>query len=332
MTSLTHALVPAARFATRTKARIFMFHRFGPSGGVSPRRLPADYLDRLLGHLGRHYRVIPLREMAARLREGRALPRRAVALTVDDAYSDFGQDAYPLFVRYQMPVTLYVVSDFAAGRIWLWWDVLRSMLDAAKGGEHSGSVLGSTVRLVLSDSASRHDAWRRLAGRATSLTPAERRCYLDDVAAVTGADLPPCPTPEYAPMRWDDLRRLDQSLVDIGAHTRTHPILSYCDAAELQAEIIESKLAIERETCREVTSFCYPSGQPADVNAAARAGVRAAGYENAVMACGWLVDQGTDLYSLDRMGVPREWDAFVIDASGLPYLRDRFRSLFAGGR
>jgi peptidoglycan/xylan/chitin deacetylase (PgdA/CDA1 family) len=332
MTSFKHALVPAARFATRTKARIFMFHRFGPSGGADPRRLSADYLDRLLGHLGRHYRVIPLREMAARLREGRALPRRAVALTVDDAYADFGQDAYPVFVRHQMPVTLYVVSDFAAGRIWLWWDILRFLLDAAKGGEHAGSVLGSTARLVLSDSASRHDAWRRLAGRATSLTPAERRCYLEDVAALTGAALPPCPTLEYAPMRWDDLRRLDPGMVDVGAHTRTHPILSYCDAAELQAEIVESKLAIEREIGRKVTSFCYPNGQPTDVSEAARAAVRAVGYENAVMACGPLVGRGSNLFALGRMGVAGSWNEFVTDASGLPYLRDRFRSLFAGGR
>jgi peptidoglycan/xylan/chitin deacetylase (PgdA/CDA1 family) len=332
MTSLKHALVPAARLVTRAKARIFMFHRFGPPADVDPRRLPADYLDRLLGHLDRHYRVIPLRELAARLREGRALPRRAVALTVDDAYADFGQDAYPVFVRHQMPVTLYVVSDFAAGGIWLWWDVLRFLLDAAVDGEHAGSVLGSTLRLVLSDSASRHDAWRRLAGRATSLTPAERRCYLEDLAALTGAASPPCPTPEYAPMRWDDLRRLDHSLVDIGAHTCTHPILSYCNAAELQAEIVESKLAIERKTGRKVTSFCYPNGQPGDMNAAARAAVRAAGYENAVMACGSLVGPGADLYALDRMGAPREWGAFVTAAGGLPYLRDRLRSLWPGGR
>jgi peptidoglycan/xylan/chitin deacetylase (PgdA/CDA1 family) len=69
-----------------------------------------------------------------------------VALIIDDAYSDFGEDTYPVFERHQVPVALYVVSDLAAGRTWLWWDAIRHMLDCAADGEHTEIVLEDTLR------------------------------------------------------------------------------------------------------------------------------------------------------------------------------------------
>jgi peptidoglycan/xylan/chitin deacetylase (PgdA/CDA1 family) len=320
------AVVLVARTATRGRARIFMFHRFGPPGTPNPRRLAADILDRQLSHLRRHYRIVPLRELVARLRAGRDLSPGTVALTVDDAYSDFGEDAYPVFAHHQVPVTLYVVSDFASGRIWLWWDAIRYMLTAAVHGERAGSVLGNALRLSFSGPDTREQAWRTLAGRATALSPQERDRYLGDLQQLMGVVLPSTPPPEYAAMTWDHLRRLDPSLVEIGAHTRTHPILSHCDAEQLRAEVEESRQVIEHELGRPITTFCYPNGQPPDVNEAVRTAVRNSGYESAVMACGSLVGAGSDPTALSRLGASANWDAFVSEASGLPFLRDRMRS------
>jgi peptidoglycan/xylan/chitin deacetylase (PgdA/CDA1 family) len=323
MSSLRRAMGPFARIATRGLARIFMFHRFGPPGTPDPRRLGADLLDDQLGYLRRNFRVVPLRELVARLRAGRSLAPGVVALTVDDAYSDFGEHAYPVFERHQVPVTLYVVSDFAAGRTWPWWDIIRHMLNCALDGEHTGTVLGETLRLSLADRGSREEAWRALGLQGTTLSPRERERYVEELRQVMSVALPGSAPPEYALMTWDQLRKLDPALVEVGAHTRSHAILSRCDAEELRVEVEVPKLVIERELGRPVTSFCYPNGQPSDVTAATRAAVREAGYDNAVMACGTLVSPGADLFALSRMGVSADWGDFVAAASGLSHLRGR---------
>src|SRR6267378_9401 len=110
------ALAPAVRIATRRCARVIMYHRFESEGFTSG--LDVCTLERQLGYLRRHFNVIPLRDLVSRLRSGTDPEPYSVAVTVDDAYADFGELAYPVFLRHGVPVTVYVVSEFASGRIW----------------------------------------------------------------------------------------------------------------------------------------------------------------------------------------------------------------------
>jgi peptidoglycan/xylan/chitin deacetylase (PgdA/CDA1 family) len=68
-----------------------------------------------LRFLRRHFNILPLRELVSHLRSGSTLDPRTVVLTVDDAYADFGEHAYPVFREHGIPVTIYVVSEFAGG-------------------------------------------------------------------------------------------------------------------------------------------------------------------------------------------------------------------------
>jgi peptidoglycan/xylan/chitin deacetylase (PgdA/CDA1 family) len=200
------------------------------------------------------------------------------------------------------------------------------MLNCALHGQYTGTVLGDPLRLSLNDCGSREAAWWALAGRVVNLTPDGRRCFLEEMQRVLGVALPTGPTREYAPMTWAQLRELDPAIVEIGAHTRTHAILSRCGAEALHQELVVSKEVIERELGRSIVSFCYPNGQPGDVNDAAVAAVREAGYESAVMACGTFVRRGADRFLLSRMGSPTDWEAFIAESSGLSHVWKRLRS------
>lgn len=79
-------------------------------------------------------------------------------------------------------------------------------------------------------------------------------------------------------LSWDEIRDIDQrALFSVGAHTRTHPILTSLDADQAMNEIAGSKSDIEEILGREVTEFCYPAGYfgPREVDLVARAGFRA---------------------------------------------------------
>ena len=71
---------------------------------------------------------------------------------------------------------------------------------------------------------------------------------------------------DFDALTWDQIREMDRhDLVDIGAHTDTHPILSEIKDAEIVKEIVESKKILENELSRKIGLFAYPNGQLSDI-------------------------------------------------------------------
>ena len=81
-------------------------------------------------------------------------------------------------------------------------------------------------------------------------------------------------------LSWDEIRDLvSGGLVDVQAHTRTHPLLPGVDDARVHDEIFGCKRDIEAQVGYELTSFCYPAGLYGERELAL---VRTAGYRAAV--------------------------------------------------
>ena len=95
---------------------VLMYHAFTDSGErdryILPRRSFAWQM-RLLAIL--RYRVIGFEELAGALRENRLLPRRSVAITIDDGYEDNLEIAWPILRRHGFAATLFLVSGRLGG-------------------------------------------------------------------------------------------------------------------------------------------------------------------------------------------------------------------------
>lgn len=80
-------------------------------------------------------------------------------------------------------------------------------------------------------------------------------------------------------LTWDELRALDAgALVDVEAHTLTHPWLPRLSDDEARAEIAGSRTELAERLGREVGVFCYPGGLYGEREAKL---VREAGYRAA---------------------------------------------------
>ena len=102
-------------------------------------------------------------------------------------------------------------------------------------------------------------------------------------------------------LRWNDLERLAaDELVELGAHTHTHPVLPQLSEREAREEIEGSRREIEERTGATVTAFAYPAGL---YSARHRELVAAAGYSLAVTTDPGLNVRGTSRFSLRRMVV-----------------------------
>ncbi|HUI63177.1 MAG TPA: polysaccharide deacetylase family protein, partial [Steroidobacteraceae bacterium] len=137
---LSIALGPLARALTRRYARILMYHRFSAQGG--PRRMSAAVFEEHVRYISRSFTPRRLRDVVHKLMAHQALDSRSVVVTVDDGYRDFLEHAYPILLRYRVPATIYVVTEFADGQIWLWPDAVHWLISTAATGRGRIEVHG----------------------------------------------------------------------------------------------------------------------------------------------------------------------------------------------
>ncbi len=167
--------------------------------------------------------------------EGRAdLPSRAVLVTFDDGYRDFGEVAWPIMAELGIRPTLFVVTGHATdpGR-WFWWDRLYRAL-----GRDAGHRFGA------------------LAGRVKELPHADAMALVDAMEERSGAGLPR----RRVTHDWDELARLESEGVDIAPHTVTHPLLHRSPVELIAAELRQCWAEVRSHLIAPVPAFAYPDG------------------------------------------------------------------------
>lgn len=116
-----------------------MYHRFG-EGEYASTNIRLEQFEAHIAELtSGPYAVLALGEIVGALVEGRSLPERAVAITIDDAYRSVYTEAWPRLRAAALPFTLFVATgpldDGLPG--YMTWDELREMV--ARGGVTLGN-------------------------------------------------------------------------------------------------------------------------------------------------------------------------------------------------
>lgn len=240
------------------RVRILTYHRVvdpghpsvGHPGLVSA--TPAAF-ERQVRYLERYYDVVSTSQVLDALRGGPSLPARAVLLTFDDAYADFGEVAWPILRRRRLPVTLFVPTAYPdAPDREFWWDRLHRAVFSTRRTELVETPLG---RLDLSPER-RGAALCALQRWLKSLAHAELLAWMDAVCLeLDVTEIEPAPV-----LGWDALRRLAAEGVALAPHTRTHPFLERMTPAEARAEIRGSREDLAREVGSSAPIFSYPFG------------------------------------------------------------------------
>lgn len=320
---LSITLGPLARALTRRYARILMYHRF--SAHAQARRMSANVFKEHLRYITRNFNPRPLRQVVDRLRSRRSFDSRSVVLTVDDGYRDFLEYAYPILLRYRVPATIYIVTEFADGRCWLWFDALHWLLSAAAPGRYRFEVDARMFELFLDAPDAREATWSKVGTYLWDLSPEAQWAAIRRLESHLGVQLPALPTADYAPMTWDELRGLDPELIEIGSHSCTHAVLSRCTSAQQLREIATSKKTIEERLHRRVDAFCYPHGRPQDFTAESQSIAAECGFTSAVVAFGGLVGATTELGQLTRLSADYEMRLFRNSVNGIGRIKQALR-------
>ena len=286
-------LSPAGR---RAKLIILIYHRVLPaSDGILHDEMEAASFERQMQLLAAEFNVLPLGEAAERLKSD-SLPPRAVCITFDDGYANNEQVAFPILKRLGLCATFFVSTGFSSGDL-MFNDALIEAVRSGSPGEHDLARLG-LGRVDLSDNSRRRAAVDSLIEALKYRTLAERQALVDQIGAALGSS--PASALMMSP---DQIRRLHDEGMEIGAHTVNHPILMSISDEEARAEILGSKHTLEDITRSPVTMFAYPNGKPGtDYGPRHVRLVKEAGFAAAVSTVPGVAHRGSELFELPRFG------------------------------
>ncbi len=106
---------------------ILCYHRFG-APATKMMITPASFAAQLEWLAKNDYRVIPLAELRPFLEGRKALPQRAVVITIDDGYESVYRHAFPLLKKFGFAATVFAYTDFiGAGGDALSWAQMQEM-------------------------------------------------------------------------------------------------------------------------------------------------------------------------------------------------------------
>jgi peptidoglycan/xylan/chitin deacetylase (PgdA/CDA1 family) len=264
--------------------------------------LDPGVFDTQIARLASRYDIISLDDAMDRLEHGRPSGTRpGVVITFDDGYRDNYLHALPILQRHGATATFYIVADSISPAPAVW--TVRLMQLFARQPEPT-SECPAPVEVDLSRPESTRASIRRLTHWLRGISASERETAMESLVDWSGNGRP---DDTGIMMTADEMCKMADAGMTIGAHTCTHPLLTAVPLAEAEREIIESRARLEGIVGRPVVHFSYPNpGSGQHENAAVRAIVERAGYRTATTSQSGLVRAGCDPFALRRFGVNSE--------------------------
>jgi peptidoglycan/xylan/chitin deacetylase (PgdA/CDA1 family) len=288
-----------SRSPSGCKLVVLIYHRVpAEPDPLLPSEPDARVFDWQMREIAAHFRVLPLSEAIARLKEGKLAPRSA-CITFDDGYADNEAVALPILRRHGLAATFFITTGtLDGGRMWN-----DSVIEAVRVADNGDLDLESSGLGVhrLGDVRSRLTALDEIIGGIKYRPRDERAAVVADVVARVNRKIR-----DDLMMTSEQVRELARAGMEIGAHTVTHSLLRDLSDAEARHEVAASRSRLCEITGGSVPVFAYPNGRPGkDYGPRDVELVRDLGFEAAVSTA-W----GAGTAHSDPLQVPRftPWD------------------------
>ncbi len=318
---------------------ILMYHRIAEED-IDPwsLRVTPQHFAEHLEILRQHTQPVSLKQLSQAHKEGN-IPDRAVAITFDDGYANNLYQAKPILEKYEIPATVFVTTDYLEQPREFWWDELERVLlqpgqlpqqlSLTIAGKQHQWELGEASNYSESEAWKNRDcqAWKSQPGsrlhfyycvwqQLQPLSPEQRQPLLAEIKAWANHQSSASRL-THRPLTIAELPQIEAGgIIELGAHTISHPLLSEQSIAVQQQEITQSKIALEKFLDRPVHSFAYPFGA---YRAETVPLVREAGFDCACSTVETTVWRKSDRWQLPRFEV-QNWDKAEFERRLLSWL------------
>lgn len=243
----------------------------------------------LLLRLKSRFRMVSGEEVRA-FYAGTLRLRDACHVTIDDGWLSTHRVVFPLLKELEIPATIFVSPEACANGGTFWFQELNDC-----DQDEIKRVMIEEEKLFRPEVA------------AFPLELIVKELPIDVVNAVFAK----CrarrglPVPARSVVNPAELREMaDSGLVEVGAHTLTHPVLANETAERSEREIVDSVKLLHEMLDRPILSFAYPNGLPGtDFGRREMLAVEKSGARCAYSVCpGVLGGRGGDVFAIPRTG------------------------------
>jgi peptidoglycan/xylan/chitin deacetylase (PgdA/CDA1 family) len=276
----------------------------------TPLALPqASFLDgelfrQQVQYLKKHFEVVPLMEAIRKLQEN-SVERPTAAITFDDGFQNNFDIAFTILREEGLPATIFLTTGLIDTDDTTWFCRLHDALarSSKQSLEWDGQLFDlSGMAARMKALAAVKERLKRLPN--SQMVPQNRRiiCGLGD-----DPDRPVAPDSPFRMLSRAAIKEmLDSALVDFGAHTHSHAIVSRLRPAERREEIERSVDVIKELTGRDCELFAYPNGGPEDYDQESIRTLKSCGIRAALTGISGPNNSSTPLMEMRRYAVVAE--------------------------
>ncbi len=311
-----------------------MYHGVTVDRIVNWTQIPLSEFSSQMKYIVGSCRPVSIAETVEILSGRKKSPSYAVAVTFDDGFKNNYTTAYPVMKKYNIPSTVYLTTSFIdknprySGL--LWTDYIYSILQstAKKTLDLSEYGLGC---YNLGSSHERYVAKGEICRALKELDYENKNSIIDGIEKQLESSAAPADIEIFGGLDWDDIKTAcDEGLMEFGAHTVNHEILTMLPPELMKREILESRKIIEEKIGKPVRSFAYPNGT---YNRSVRETV-AAHFESALAAAEGLNKIGGHVHEIRRINIYNGMTMreFKLAISGASHFISFLTGIFKGNR
>ena len=270
-------------------------------------------------YLRKRFNIISLDELLDLWKTNRLKSHRSYCvITFDDGWKDNYQFAFPVLMKYQIPATIFLATDFIGTARWFWPDQMMLLLENGRQdttGEADRKVFSTVLAETIGVTLSAADGiFRRIeSGEPIDPDAIIEFCkkvevdrihqIIDRLSRALHLDLPT----QRVLLNWDEVREMAGKGVTFGSHSGSHRIMTQIPLSEVRTELIDSRKMMLEQGIKPVPVFCYPNGNfDRDIQEL----VRESGYLAAVgCEVGLERDRPSDLFALKRISLHEDSSA-----------------------
>lgn len=249
--------------------------------------------EKLLEDLQRRFQIVSLETIFGEMPIGASKSKPWCVLTFDDGWADTYQRAYPSLKRFGLPATVFIATGSIEHQGGFWVERLnKAWKDPA-----SRVRIESVLRGIPNGSSDYLSGLEDIVEWLKHMPTEKREALLLQL-------LPPDRETSYGAdhvdsmMTWNQVIEMSRNGMEIGAHTVSHPLLTFENDATVERELRASKQTLEQQVGKSIRSFAYPNG---DCDPRVRSYVEHAGYECAFTTRPGWYSQREDPYTIHRI-------------------------------
>lgn len=252
-------------------------------------------------YLKRHFEVIRLSEINERLGSV-GMGRPVAVITFDDGYQNNYDVAFPVLIEEQLPATIFLTTGFIGTDGTIWPCLLHHAISNTSKAFFAWNGAEYNIETPEDKALALMDIKGKLKKMPYSQMISEVRKIILNLDGNPdegiGKGSP------YSMLSIEAIRSMAGSgLIEFGAHTHTHPILSRMSSVEQEEEIERSINAVSEITGSMCRLFAYPNGGVGDYDSETVRMLQSCGITTAVTTIEGHNDSKTSLMELKRYGI-----------------------------